>query len=620
MYYLVISLICVFTLSALIKKDRINKKSIAFFDLIVTIVYLIWRFTVIPTVNIFSFIIGISLLIAELIVIAQFLISQFLLSEEYKVKKKTLDDFGGDIPTVDIFICTYNEPENIVETTTIATLNLDYPTEKYKVYICDDGNRNNIKLLANKYNVEYITRDTNKGAKAGNINNALLKTDSDLFVVLDADMICSKSFLKHTVGYFTDLEIAFVQTPQVYYNKDMYQHNLGKDIPNEQDFFMREIQEARAKSNAVLHVGTNAVFRRQSVIEIGMYPTTTITEDMAVGMLLQAAGYKSVFINEVLILGLTASTYTDLVIQRDRWCRGNLQTSKRFRPTRQKGLNLIQKIIYSSGTIYWYTFVSKMIFTICPLLFLLTTQRSMNANLQSLLIYFIPFFLTQFVSFYSVVSNTRSLKWAHYYDIAMAPHMCISIIKEYFSPKIDFSVTPKDIRNDKSYFQTQVIIPHLILAFITIFSWIVGSFYLYKGFISIIPFCINLIWSIYNFNGIVICVRVAYHIADIKHSEIAIVEQPALISIDGEYFGSLITGLSKNGMKVKLDGKPTSNKAQIILKGNDTVAIKGVLNITEAFGDFIYESMSLSQKKAIVKIYVEHLQPTFNVEKHANYI
>ncbi len=76
-------------------------------------------------------------------------------------------------------------------------------------------------------------------------------------------MIPKKEFLSRTVGYFSNENMAFVQTPQVYYNQDMYQYNLSKNIPNEQDFFMRDIQEARAARNAVLHVGTNALFRRK---------------------------------------------------------------------------------------------------------------------------------------------------------------------------------------------------------------------------------------------------------------------------------------------------------------------------------------------------------------------
>jgi Glycosyltransferases, probably involved in cell wall biogenesis len=177
--------------------------------------------------------------------------------------------------------------------------------------------------------------------------------------------------LKNTVGYFIDENMAFVQTPQVYYNKDMYQHNLNQDIPNEQDFFMRDVEEARASKRATLHVGTNAVFRRKYVEEIGGYPTSSITEDMAVGMLLQNRGYDSVFLNEELVLGLSANNFEELVKQRDRWCRGNLQAFKSFNPIFMKGLTFSQKIAYIDGVLYWLSSIQKMIFILSPIIFYL---------------------------------------------------------------------------------------------------------------------------------------------------------------------------------------------------------------------------------------------------------
>lgn len=125
---------------------------------------------------------------------------------------------------------------------------------------------------------------------------------------------------------------------------------------------MRDIEVARAASNAVLHVGTNAVFRKKYVLEIGGYPTCSITEDMAVGMLLQAKGYDSEFINEELVLGLSATTFTELVKQRDRWCRGNLQVMKKFNVLFNKGLTFGQKIAYLDGVIYWLSSIQKIIF------------------------------------------------------------------------------------------------------------------------------------------------------------------------------------------------------------------------------------------------------------------
>ena len=290
-------------------------------------------------------------------------IFEYLFTKNYKLKQRTLSDFAEDkIPEVDVLICTYNEPLKLVEKTMLAATQMNYVKGKLNVYVCDDGKRDELKRLCGKYNIGYITREGNEGAKAGNINNALKVIKGDLFAVLDADMVPTKNFLERTIGYFSEENVAFVQTPQVYYNQDMYQYNLRKKVPNEQDFFMRDIQSARASINAVLHIGTNAVFRKKYVDEIGGYPTTSITEDMAVGMLLQDRGYKTVFINEELVYGLSATTFEDLVKQRDRWCRGNLQVMKGFNPLVRKGLTASQMLAYWAGVLYWFSSLQKMVY------------------------------------------------------------------------------------------------------------------------------------------------------------------------------------------------------------------------------------------------------------------
>ena len=286
--YLIISiilLICTYTISKIQPKYR---KILIISNSIVSLVYIMWRITTLSYYSVLSFILSVALLIAEIMGLMQFFTFQYLFMKKYQVEIKTLNDFGNnDMPNVDILICTYNEGVNLLEKTIAAAKNITYPVGKMKIYVCDDGRRNEVKALCKDYNVGYITRDSNEGAKAGNINNALTKTTGELFAVLDADMLPKKNFLERTIGYFIDENVAFVQTPQVYYNQDMYQYNLKRKVPNEQDFFMRDIQDARASINAVLHVGTNAIFRKRCVLEIGGYPTSSITEDMAVGMLLQ---------------------------------------------------------------------------------------------------------------------------------------------------------------------------------------------------------------------------------------------------------------------------------------------------------------------------------------------
>ena len=70
---------------------------------------------------------------------------------------------------------------------------------------------------------------------------------------------------------------------------------------------------------------------------------------------------KLIFVNEELVLGLSAVTFEELVKQRDRWCRGNLQVLKHFNPIFMKGLSFSQRIAYFDGAVYWFSNLQKMI-------------------------------------------------------------------------------------------------------------------------------------------------------------------------------------------------------------------------------------------------------------------
>lgn len=581
-------------------------------------IYIIWRITTIPTSNLPGLILGIILYLAEFLGLISFLIFQFLFTKKYEITPKSLKDFkNGYIPTVDVLICTYNEPLDLLKKTIVASKNMNYPKNKFKVYVCDDGKRNELKDLCKLFNVNYITRDDNKGAKAGNINNALKVITGDLFAVLDADMIPKGDFLNKTVGYFSNKNTAFVQTPQVYYNQDMYQYNLNKNIPNEQDFFMRNIEQSRAAINAVLHVGTNALFNRKYVLDIGGYPTCSITEDMAVGMLLQSYGYKSVFINEELVFGLSATTFSELVKQRDRWCRGNLQVIKHFNIFFNKGLTFSQKIAYFDGVVYWLSSIQKIIYILSPIIYLLTSILIINTSVENLITMFIPFFLGQLLIFKSLSSKTRSLKWSHYYEIAMAPHISLSVLKELLSLKINFNVTSKDITSDKKYFQFNIALPHIIIGFMTIISWIVGLKYLTYDMRNLPAYIINFLWSLYNLIGIIISIKAAYQKPIYRKNERVRISSPieVLITSNNISFNGMLYDISETGLGVLLNKKFAFeiDSTVTIIFNNLNLSCK--VNRSNAnFIGLTYTSLTKEDYENIMEIYVDNLSSHYNIE------
>ena len=599
------------------------RKLLIFTNAIISILYILWRVTTIPANNFISFILGITLYSAELLGLISFLIFQFLFTKKYKLIPKSLKDFkDGQVPTVDVLICTYNEPLELLKKTIVASKNLNYPKDKFKVYVCDDGKRNELKELCKLYDVNYITRNDNKGAKAGNINNAINIISGDLFAVLDADMIPKKEFLNRTVGYFSNKNTAFVQTPQVYYNQDMYQYNLSKNIPNEQDFFMRNIEEARASINAVLHVGTNAVFNRQYVLNIGGYPTCSITEDMAVGMLLQANGHDSVFINEELVLGLSATTFSELVKQRDRWCRGNLQVIKKFNIFFNKGLTLSQKIAYFDGVIYWLSSIQKLIYILSPIIYLLTSNLIIDAPVENLLTMFIPFLLGQLLIFKILSPKTRSLKWSHYYEIAMAPHISLSVLKELLALKINFNVTSKDITSNKKYFQFKIAVPHILIAITTVISWITGTLSLTGEKGNLYAYIINISWSFYNLIGIITSLKVAYQKPIYRKSERIKISETIKTKVifNTKSLNGKLYDISESGLGIILNHPYNLEINSIVhIKFNNINLDCKVNRSKDKFIGLTYISLTEKDYENIMDIYVNNISSHYNTKINQKY-
>ncbi|MDF2436661.1 MAG: Cellulose synthase [Bacteroidota bacterium] len=128
---------------------------------------------------------------------------------------------------IDVFIATYNEDVELVRLSIIDAKKMVYPHADVpvKIYVLDDGrrdgrdpNKQNMKIVAEEEGVGYLIREHNEGYKAGNLKNGLQHTNGDLFVILDADTRPLPNFLINTSGYFRNRKLAWVQTPQWFYD------------------------------------------------------------------------------------------------------------------------------------------------------------------------------------------------------------------------------------------------------------------------------------------------------------------------------------------------------------------------------------------------------------------
>jgi cellulose synthase (UDP-forming) len=169
--------------------------------------------------------------------------------------------------TVDVFITSYNEPVEMVMDTALAAQAIRHP---HTTWVLDDGSRPELRAATEEAGIGYITRGDEwigqpRHAKAGNVNNALMRTSGTYILILDADQIPRPEILDNTLGYFTDDKVALVQTPQVFTNVPLTDP-LGSQAP----LFYGPIQQGKDGWNAAFFCGSNAILRRDALMQLGI--------------------------------------------------------------------------------------------------------------------------------------------------------------------------------------------------------------------------------------------------------------------------------------------------------------------------------------------------------------
>ena len=243
--------------------------------------YVVWRW--LWSVNWTYWWIGVPLVVAE----TYALIDGYLFAVTiWRMKRRGAAPPPPPGATVDVFITTYNEPVAMVVATARAATAIRYPHE---TWILDDGDRPEMRAAAAELGIGYITRSESwknrpRHAKAGNLNNALFETTGEFLLILDADQIPKPEILDRTLGWFADPEVALVQTPQ-WFSNVTESDPLGSQAP----LFYGPVQQGKDGWNAAFFCGSNAVIRRESLMQLGITGYVREVED-AVRDSLRASG------------------------------------------------------------------------------------------------------------------------------------------------------------------------------------------------------------------------------------------------------------------------------------------------------------------------------------------
>lgn len=347
--------------------------------------------------------------------------------------------------SVDVYIPTYSEPIDLVRKTVLAAMAMDYP---HRTWILDDGRRQAMRALATELGCDYLARTDNVHAKAGNLNHALAHSQGELIVVFDADHAPRRDFLEKTLGYFDDAHVAFVQTPQDYYNLDSYQHRGSKashEIWTEQALFFRVIQRGKDCWNSAFFCGSCAVVRRSSLERIGGFATGTITEDLHTSIRLHAAGFRSVYHAEPLAFGLAPESIEPFVTQRVRWGQGAMHVWRTEGILSNPGLSWAQRINYLASVATYFDGWTKGLFYFAPVAVLLTGSVPLVAAMPTFLLHFVPYYILTFWVFEEVGRGYGRTLYIEQYNMARFAAFAWATLAWFF-PNGRFEVTRKRSR------------------------------------------------------------------------------------------------------------------------------------------------------------------------------
>jgi cellulose synthase (UDP-forming) len=553
--------------------------------------YVYWRTTstLPPVSQLENFIPGLLLYLAEMYSVFMLGLSLFIVAKPLPSRPPSPVE-ESDLPSVDVFIPSYNEDPALLADTIAAARAMDYPADRLTVWLLDDGgtvqkrNSDNVvaaeaaqsrheelQALCAELGARYLTRERNEHAKAGNLNNGLAHSTGDLVAVFDADHAPARTFLRETVGYFSeDPKLFLVQTPHFFLNPDPLEKNLRtfEKMPSENEMFYGIIQRGLDKWNASFFCGSAAVLRREALEESNGFSGVSITEDCETAIELHSRGWNSVYVDKPLIAGLQPATFASFIGQRSRWAQGMMQILRFRFPPLKRGLSLPQRLCYMSSTLFWLFPFPRTIFLFAPLFYLFFDLQIFTASGGEFFAYTLSYMIVNLMMQNYLYGSFRWPWISELYEYIQSVHLLPAVISVMINPrKPTFKVTAKDEDISTSRL-SELSRPFFIIFGVLLIGVVVTAWRIYyepwKADVTLVVGA----WNVLN----LILAGCALGVVSEKRERTATrrvkVNRRCEFGQDGQWLPATIENVSVNGCRVQVHGKNVQN---LIAQGHASV-------------------------------------------------
>ncbi len=537
-------------------------------SLVTTFRYLYYRtsYTLNLTAGWVDAVFSILLYIAELYAIMTLALSFF---QTLRLKDRKSIDISSIPPdqlfSVDIYIPTYSEDVDIVRKTVLGALAIDYPTQKKRIYVLDDGRAEKFKArraelikMCQELGCIHMTRDNNDHAKAGNINTALRKTPGELVLILDCDHIPSRNILQETIGFFFKPKVSLVQTPHWFYNPDPFERNLqtGGEVPVGNELFYKIIQKGNDFWNAAFFCGSAAIVRKSHLLEIGGIAVETVTEDCHTSLRLHSRGYESVYYDKIMVAGLAPENFSAYVGQQVRWARGMAQILRLENPLFNPRLKLSipQRICYFSATSHFFFGFPRLMYALAPAMFLVFQINPIRGLGLETLAYALPHFFISTYANYITYKHVRFSFWNEIYEFAMSFQAGIVTFLALVNPKLgSFNVTDKGLKVTKRSFDWDSSRGLVLAGAVVATSIMAVPFLLILKPEATEAVLVNMFWSFFNLVLIVSSLLVAFEQPQLRRSHRLDRKLDAMLYSQDRTIRGQTINVSETGCQITID-------------------------------------------------------------------
>ncbi len=251
-----------------------------------------------------------------------------VLTRPQRSPKSTTSDDSMVCPYVSLLVAAKNE-EAVIGNLVRALCSLEYPDERYEVWVVDDNSTDRTPILLKQLELEYnnlkvLRRDAGaSGGKSGALNQVLPLTRGEILAVFDADAQLSPDLVQQVIPLFEQDSVGAVQVRKAIANANTNFWTQGQVAEMALDAYL---QQQRIALGGIGELRGNGQFVRRTALErCGGWNEETITDDLDLTIRLHLNQWEIEFLSYPVVEEEGVTRATALWHQRSRWAEGGYQ-------------------------------------------------------------------------------------------------------------------------------------------------------------------------------------------------------------------------------------------------------------------------------------------------------